>query len=176
MSGKKIENWLKNKNRYAVSIYKDPGYSHFYKSYFGKYVDKSFYPDGDIDVKISPDYYESVYTDDNDELEQFIDYIPQNIPHDILETATFKIYNNEKQNIIDKLERKCLLIPPGSNQSNTNFIYKLMLDNMLDIDSFSIPFVSNNINEQYKGTLKNSYMDIDKKQIYDFVYKNSTKY
>lgn len=174
MDNKKLENWLKQKNKYATSIYKDPGYSSFYKSYYGAYVDESFYPDDDIDVKISPEYFESIYKDDRDELEQFIDYIPQTISQDIIDNTTNKIYGEEKQNIIDKLERKCLLIPPGSNHSNTNFMYKLMLDNMLNIDSFKIPYISNNIREQYIGTLKNSYMDIDKMELYNFVYKNST--
>ena len=36
MSNKKLESWLKQKNKHASSIYKDPGYSSFYKSYYGE--------------------------------------------------------------------------------------------------------------------------------------------
>jgi hypothetical protein len=175
MSHKKLEKWLKQSNKCSSNIYEDPGYSGFYKSYYGNYVYKSFYPEDDIDIKISPVYIEDIYTENTDELQQFIDYIPQDIPSDIINNITIGTYGTEKQNIIDKLERKCLLIPPGSNQSNVNFIYKLLLDNMINVDNFSIPFISHNINEQYKGTLKNSYMNIDKMELYNFVYNNSIK-
>lgn len=175
MTDKKLENWLKQKNKHATSLYKDPGYSSFYKSYFGMYVDETFYPKNDIDIKLDPMYVESIYSDDNDELEDFIDYIPQYVSQDIIDAATYKTYGNDKQDIIDKLERKCLLILPGSNQSNANVIYKLLLDNISDISSFSIPYISNNLQEQYTGELKDAYMDINKTDLYNFIYQNSIK-
>lgn len=175
MTDKKLEYWLKQQNKHAVSVYKDPGYSNFYKSYFGSYVDESFYPKNDIDVKLDPIYVESLFIDDNDELQQFVDYIPQHVSQDIIDVYTHKKYGDDKRDIIDKLERKCLLILPGSNQSNANFVYKLLLNTIVDIDSFSIPYVSNNINEQYTGELKEAYMDIDKMDLYKFIHKNSIK-
>ena len=175
MSDKKLENWLKHKNRYALSIYDDIGYSNFYKTYFCNYVEDTFYPENDIDVRVGLEYIESINPAEKDVLANYVDYIPQHASTEYINTMTFNTHNDEKKHIIDILERKCLLIPPGSNHSNTNFIYKLMLDIMFDIDGFSIPFVSNNINVQYTGTLKSSYMDIDKMELYNFIYNNSTK-
>ena len=51
----------------------------------------------------------------------------------------------------------------------------MLLDNIVEIDSFNIPYVSNNINEQYTGELKQAYMDINKMDLYNFIYNNSIK-
>lgn len=173
MNNRNLELWLKQKNKHVFSIYEDPEYSNYYKSYFGSYVDETFYSKNDIDIKITPQYFENIYDNNYDEIEQFIDYIPRNVPQYVIDTATHGIYGNEKKNIIEKLERKCLLIPPGTNHSNVNFLYKLMMDNIIDIKAFNIPYVSNNINEQYKGIIKEEYMNINKLDLYNFAYKNS---
>jgi len=157
--------WLNGTCNYSNDIYKDPGYSDSYKSYFNIRDDNHIiYNDNDIDDKINMDY-------DDDSIDEFTDYVPIDIPQEEINMKTKDYSEKEKEQIIDILTRKNIVIPPGSNQSNANFLYKF-LKNFVHNYSYHIPRIPNH-NKQYVGEYEYLNMDIDKESLYMFMFENS---
>jgi hypothetical protein len=174
--------WLKQKCYCADNIFMDPGYSSFYKNEFNITDGDEFRPiyetRGDIDVELNKGYVDYLYGDEkneeDEELEQFIDYVPIHVSQDVLRVATGNTRYEEKEYIIEMMSRKNLLILPGSNHSNANFLYKRLIRCLEDTEvTFSIPFVSGDRSVPYTDVHKDVDMDINKEQFYDFLRRNS---
>lgn len=147
--------WLTKKCNECDDICDDPGYSNGYKRYFN-IVDSGhvIYCDNDIDNEINLEY-------DDPLLEEFTDYVPIKGCSD-----------EEKKYIVNKMTHKNIVIPPGSNQSNANFMFKL-LNEFGHKYSYKIPCVSNNPSDPYDGDYESICMDIDKESFYMFMFDNS---
>ena len=157
--------WLNKTCNYSDDIYRDPGYSDSYKRYFNiKDDDHNIYNDNDIDDENNVDYYDET-------LDEFTDCVPINIPQEEINMKTSGCSDEEKELIIDILTRKNIVIPPGSNQSNANFLYKF-LKNHIQNYSYHIPHILNP-NEPYVGEYEYLSMDIDKESLYMFMFENS---
>jgi hypothetical protein len=102
----KLEKWMKSRCEYSDCIFTDPGYDNEYKSFFIKstHSDQNKYYanklqnnelERDIDIKVSSGY---IMADETDET-KYIDLIGTN-------------------------KKEKIYLPPGSNQSNCNYLYK----------------------------------------------------
>lgn len=179
---KLLRRWLNQRCSYSDNLFADPGYSDYYKREFNimdGLGSKPFYAaQGDIDIEMNMGYIDYAHGAEKDPddlvIEQFIDYIPVNVPHDVIRTATMNTFYEEKQDITDKMTRKNILILPGSNHSNANFLFKRLSRRLADGNvSYAIPFVSGDPTSVYKGTHKDAKMDINKEQLYEFLHQNS---
>jgi hypothetical protein len=176
----KLVTWLKKNSNHPKGIYADPGYTGYYKSFF-QMADNSrkFYKSGDIDEELNVGYTEQVFStsclpEEDLELEQFIDYVPVSTRYDI-ELATMGRYSpDEKRDIVKKLRRKCIVILPGTNHSNANFLYKV-LNNESQSFKYSVPYVLEDPKKPYYGFHKDAIMQIDKEKFYNFMRDNSKK-
>jgi hypothetical protein len=162
-----------------MSEYSDLGYSEYYKSFFQMSDNnRKFYKNGDIDEELNVGYTEQVFSTDplpqeDLELEQFMDYVPTSARYDT-EIATICCNADKKRDIIKKLCRKCIVILPGTNHSNANFLYKVLNDG-LTLNKYSIPYVLEDPNKPYYDLHKDATMIIDKEKFYNFMCKNSRK-
>lgn len=176
----KLMKWLNKKCRYSKNIFKDPGYSEFYKRNFNITDDIgpfSIYKKNDIDHLMNIGYVDYAYNDqlkheDDGELEQFIDYIPKVIPKETLEMATKNRSFVESEDIIKKMTRHNMVILPGTNHSNANFLYKELLQTINDLN-YHIPYVNIDPSLPYEGTYKIAKLNIDKESFYNFLRINS---
>jgi hypothetical protein len=176
-----LRRWLKQKCSYSDDCFKDPGYSTYYKNEFG-IMDgdgfKPFYVSGDIDLELNIGYTDYEYGDEIHEddmvLEEFIDYIHVTVEHEDLETALKDKSFDERCYIIQKMTRKNILILPGSNHSNANYLFKrVVIYSTANNISYSIPFVLSDPAMSYKGIHKNAKMEINKEHFYEFLRQNS---
>jgi len=175
--------WLKKKCTYSDNVFKDPGYSEYYKRNFNLTVENgpsSFYKRDDIDHAMNIGYVDYSYKDEADkceddrELEQFIDYVPRIAPQELLESMNKNCTYDEREDNKRKMSRHNIVILPGSNHSNANFLFK-ELKAIISDDNFSydIPIVNVDPSIPYKGVYKNAHLDVDKEDFYDFLRKNS---
>lgn len=147
--------WLKKRCEYSDCVYDDPGYSDYYRSWF-KCIDISneIYLKGDIDCQINNDIDISLSTNFSDSIEQYTDHVQ-----------------------IDDV--KNMIVLPGSNHSNANYLYKIINNYMLhphNNNTFHIPIVSNNPKQPFNdNSYKTMRMKIDKNLLYNYVYTYSKK-
>lgn len=168
--------WLKQRPQYSVNLYKDPGYSVFYKNEFN-YQDvlgpNRLYVPGDIDHELNVGYVNYHHGDEKHEddktIEQFIDYVPVPIHQGTVDTESTKRIDNIKEISIQNI-----VILPGSNHSNANFLFKRLKFFIAQKNTeYKIPFVSADPSVSYKGEQKIGHAQINKEQFYGFLCKNS---
>ena len=162
--------WLKSPTRDSNDIYADPGYGHHYKSWFGiEDCDKKFYKNNDIDCQLgiihkSISTYEPNDLHNLNEVSQFVD--------------KFDITDNDdlcSRDQMDKLTNH-ILIPPGSNHSNANYLYKRIMTSVQESEpEYEIPYVSANQFASYTGYHKSTGYNVDKQSFYKFMYDNSAR-
>lgn len=175
----KVERWLRKCCDYSDGPYDNPGYSSHYMSYFNLYDNTGeLYSKNDIDSKLNPGYVDDIFgnieeTEEDTLIAKFVDYIPIKPSKELVTTMTFEEYGQRKYDIIEKLSRECIMIPPGTNQCNANYMFKILKEAAQDIDDFEIPYIDANPATPYEGTLKSASITINKEKVYEFVYDNS---
>lgn len=141
----KFVKWLNGQVRDSNNIYTDPGYGHHYKSMYG------------------------LCCDENDE-KSF--YKSGDIDHQHV-IGSDKLIDDDISEYIDRINDDVnLLIPPGSNQSNANYMYKLLKSSAYKVE-YEIPYVSANPTVPYTGYHKCTGLKINKKDFYNFVHSSS---
>lgn len=171
--------WLKQPCKYSDDLYKDPGYSGYYLSKFGIYDKNSIiYRKNDIDNELNVGFNEildpnfDIY--DESDINMFIDYIPSNINSDDINDEIHKYPLYSRKHIQKKLERKCMVILPGSNHSNANFLFKSLNDVInKKFRPYKIPYVQSDPTIPYMGEHKDAKIFINKEAFYNFIYKHS---
>jgi hypothetical protein len=175
--------WLQKPCIYSNNVFKDPGYSDYYKGYFnltnGAGINP-FYKVGDIDHILNVGYVDYTYNDstnkleDDVELEQFIDYLPIHVPIDVKESIRKNYKCDEAKYKIETLSRENMLILPGSNHCNSNYLYK-KLRQFIENNNFTydIPLVNANPVLEYKCESKMEPLYLDKEDFYEFLHNNS---
>lgn len=166
--------WLKSRVPYSDDLFCDPGYSRNYYMAFGNtYEYGSEYTPGDIDHQLNPGYYDPIYDIDDDygisDEDYYVDYIYKPIDKDTLMKTVMSYEPEYRDKAARVLQREPILILPGSNQSNANYIYKLMLDQINQIHSFRIPYVKQSNRAYFTGSSKNFRLQISKEDTYRFV-------
>lgn len=137
-----LKKWLTQRCDNSCNVFDDPGYSKYYRSFFGIHDNGNIYKSNDIDFELNIDH--------------------NNLINDIYNDKISNIHNIQS-----------VMILPGSNYSNANFLYKLLSECISEFKPFNIPNVSNDFTKSYKNNIKLTRMIIDKKDTYDFVYKHS---
>ena len=140
--------------------FKDQNYSESYMDMFNiTDTDGIFYQNGDIDHKLNIGYVDYLLGDvkhpNDKELECFIDYVPVREK----DTDTISTYHN-------------IVILPGTNHSNSNYIYKI-IKNESNKNKYTIPYLNNNPRIPYTGDKKEADMMINKEEVYKFIKDNS---
>lgn len=176
-----LKSWLSDKCDGVSNVFEDPGYSDYYISFFNIYDSyNDIYKLNDIDICKQTEYIEDVFntyeiTEFDDVIEKYLDYIPLDVDMEELNEMTKNLDNKEKYEAQDKLSRKAIAILPGSNRSNSNFLFKALLDKMYYLDTYYIPYVSSDIYAPFTDKYIEEDMNIDKNKLYDFIYKYSKK-
>lgn len=161
--------WLKNKCAYSRNVYEDPGYTSYYKREFNIVNGvgcSEIYQPGDIDSELNIEYDEHLH-----KIDDYIDYILAN------KTNLFRerYYGAEYDKAYKKLqcmEKKNMVILPGSNHSNANYLYKKLIRLIDDNDiTYTIPYVSSNPAVSFKNDHKQAKMKINKENFYYFLSK-----
>ena len=178
--------WLKQRCDYSDSQFQDPGYSTHYKSMFNLMdTHKLVYKDGDIDHELNIGYVDYCFDKEKDPedvcLEQFVDYVPAN--HEGLKEAISTMVNgvpyDEADDIRKKMSRENILILPGSNHSNANYLYKLITLECLDLNNkdekpYFVPYVSPDPRVPFRSNVKGVGVHIDKEDFYSFIKAHSS--
>ena len=155
-------NWLKKRCSYSEDIFKDPGYSDYYKNEFNIIdgIDNTyFYNSNDIDHEINIGYDDD--DNDNDDFYNFGEFIDYVDPIKISE---------------DDIRYTNIVILPGTNQSNANFLYKIIkkyIDNAKL--RYNIPIISNDLTEKYESEYKSASIQINKESFYNYLRQYSIK-
>lgn len=177
-SPEEIKKWLRapNKNCIAGDIYNDRGYSGYYKSMTSIYDDNCLFYEGadDIDNRLKYPYHKSIYRCDGiDQMEDFVDHIPSKASAQQIDEMTSHLTGIDKQYAVDRLKYDPVFIPPGTNHSNANVLYKIIQNEFLNANPFIIPKLPNDRSTEYDGDYVEVVPSIDKKLIYRFCYENS---
>ena len=168
--------WLRASAEYSDHSFEDPGYSEHYKSYFSIFCDDDTYVRDDLDHQLNIGHYEGVY--DNYELDevddnllQYVDFVPTNLSNAELEGMVEAYPIEDRDHAREILSREGVVILPGSNQSNANYLYKKLRNALINVREFSVPYVG-------KGRFKPSYrrvkLHLSKQSVYNFIYSVST--
>ncbi len=149
--------WLNKKTRDSEDIYSDPGYGKHYKSLFGiEDNHQLFYNNDDIDCRFASIHESIVLFDPVHGLNEVSEYADQ---------INGTQYGGDIKHI---------LIPPGSNHSNANYVYKLLKTNIQN-NEYVIPYVSAKSGTPYTGYHKCAGLKLNKEDFYNFVYTYSDK-
>lgn len=151
----KMNKWLTSKlnDPYIKGIYSKPLLPLIYS---GKYKEGTFYKyynDNDIDIR------------NTDPLGKFIKYIIDNCPSEIDKNM------NKLANVLEIYDDKIILLPPNSNQSHTNYLFKRLLDESENFE-YNVPLIS-----KTGKIINRSFPMIDKSfknKFYKFCYDNSS--
>lgn len=178
LTPEEIKKWLRapNKNCIADDIMTDRGYSGYYKSMTSIYDDNCLFYEGlnDIDNRLKYPYYKSIYRGERiDRIEDFVDMIPSNVSTQHIAEMTSHLSGADKQYAAHRLKYDPVFIPPGTNHSNANVLYKIIQNEFLNDDPFIIPILPNDRSIEYDGEYAEVVPSIDKKLIYRFCYENS---
>lgn len=160
----KLVEWLKKPCDYSNGIFEDPGYSEYYQSHFnisnedGVFYDSKSDP-SDIDVHMNMGNLKHHYENEDNDME--------NTMFSMFEMYKDIIESKNKEVNID------IVIPPGSNQSNSNYIFKLIKTELMKLDSINIPMVSKDPRTKYSGETRQIIHDVSKEDVYNFVMNHS---
>jgi hypothetical protein len=176
-----LKSWLTSRCQYSDNVFYDPGYSSYYMSYFSHFFDDddSTYTDDDIDQILNIGYFETVYDDclpENEEDEQirpYIDFVPSKIPRNKIDSIVATYAKEDQRRAREVCSRTGIVILPGSNQSNANFIYKRIMDVINNVRKFSVPYVGDR-HKRFRPSYKRVGIELTKENIYNFVYSVST--
>ena len=170
----KLEIWLKQLTDHSMSPLEDPRYSRYYKSYFGNVSQNGYIYDtsnntSDIDIKLNLGYYRYSYQleleMDNKQTNINIDKHPEDVVvEQFIDTVVDK--NGFTHDIV---------IPPGTNQSNANFLFKIFRDIMAEAEPSHIPIVSSDKTVRYTGGVKHSSINLPKIELYQFLMDRSNQ-
>jgi hypothetical protein len=171
--------WLQSNCDYSDGSFKDPGYTKSYRSWFNITDHHNvFYDDGDIDHKINIGYVDYMFEQDKDPedivIEQYMDFIPRKVDPETIRTAIMNCSPDEADHIRTTMTRTNMVILPGSNHSNANYLFKALTSEMFDKE-YEIPYVPANPKEPFKGVTKKSYPVINKEEFYQFLKDHSKK-
>lgn len=153
-----LEKWLQKKCELSDNIFEDPGYSDYYRDRYRIYdLNRNYYKINDIDEKLNIGYVHVDQESDDDLLdaEKYVDFVP-----------------SDKNSANSKYTGIAIL--PGSNHSNANYIFKL-INEYTQNTPYKIPTISSDPATKFEGTCTNIRMDIDKKNLYEFVHTYSKK-
>jgi len=152
--------WLRLPCQFSDDINEDQDYSDYYKGLFNITDTKNFfYDNNNINVDIDIDFELNLELAEEDErFEDFTDHIP--------------VIDGVGIDMNIDIEQKILILP-GSNHSNCNYLYKMLKIEASHKDEYSIPYLSNDPKIPYTGELKNASMMINKEDVYNFVKNNS---
>jgi len=159
----KLLKWLRSRCDYSDDAFKDQDYSPYYKSMFNIMdIDGMFYEKDDIDHELNIGYVDygegEIKHPKDEELEHFID------------SAFNEIKTSEnKNNVCDHN----IVILPGTNHSNANYVYKIIKYEAVQKNQYNIPYLTNNSKISYKGDHKEASMMINKEDVYKFIMNNS---
>jgi hypothetical protein len=166
-----LKEWLEEKCAYSSSVYVDPGYTSSYKKEFNIVNGigcKNIYEPNDIDSELNIEYNEAEYN-----LDEYIDYI---LIKGMTETYRQKYFGSEYDElykIIQRLPKKNMVILPGSNHSNANYLYKRLIKSIDDNNiTYMLPYVSADPKASFKNIHKPAKMIVDKEKFYYYLYKN----
>ena len=157
----KLEKWLKQISDYSCSPFDGLNYSDYYKSYFGNVSNDGIIYDtstgsNDIDVKLNIGYCRyppGIEKNPEDKIvEQFIDTVV-----------------DDNGVVMD------IVIPPGTNQSNANFLFKLFSDMIGDMTPTNVPIVSSDHTARYTGGVKQLRFTLPKNDLYQFLMDRSNQ-
>jgi len=173
-----IKRWLRSPNKDCIGsdIFEDPGYSGYYKSMTSIYDDMGIFYEGadDIDNRLKYPYHKSIYKcDEIDKLEEFVDNIPSKASDQYIAEITKNLIGDDKKYTTNRLKYDPILIPPGTNHSNANVLYKIIQTEFNAIKPFIVPILPDNPNVEYDGDYAEFVPSLDKKIIYRFCYENS---
>ena len=149
----KLIKWLNSSNEYFDSDYKylydanelSSLYTKSYKSFFNiNDIYNTIYKQNDIDIQISN------VNKQNFDIDYFGDYL------DITNCEGYENY---------------VLILPHTNHNNCNYIYKLLMRHIKN-ENFLIPKI-NDYTKEYDGNYDYMQLDIDKEELYNFLYEMS---
>lgn len=193
-----LEKWLSQRCDMSRSIYDDPGYSDHYKSMFGitdngkiyhvtqkptsnqtdKNKNNETMTETDLDMILNTAYTEDIFYETNKTLtdiaiQPYIDYVSTSTSDTNINNIISDYPEDKRQDIIKKLSRKCVVILPGTNQSNANYFYKILMNDADIFDSYIVPNISADPTKPYDGSADIVGMSIDKKKTYEFVRDNS---
>ena len=95
-------------------------------------------------------------------------------PNDIDDEINVGYVEPEYEKFVDYLknDNKCMVILPGTNHSNANFLFKI-IKNKLDRISYIIPHVSNNVEQPFEKIYKKIKHNVCKEDLYNFIKDNS---
>lgn len=151
--------WLKKSIRgyYKDGVYSDPGYGNQYKSMFGiEDVDQLFYNKNDIDDQLASIHQSITMTDPDDEygLNVMSEFVDQ--------------YSDKRCTL------NYILIPPGSNHSNANYMYKQLKTHIHNNEcEYEIPYINADPRTPYTGNHKCTKLKLNKEDFYNFTRLNS---
>ncbi len=191
-SKNKLITWLKKTCKHSDNCFVDPGYSDGYKSWFAQ---------NDSNNQFNYDYnenYENHDYHDNDNVDK-LEHDDENENENDHKDANnhnhrkFKLHNrdldiklnpgyingiqkdyNNIDNFVDIVKNQHILILPGTNHSNANYLYKNITECInKNTELYDIPYVDSDYSKCYMGTYKNIVMKIDKNDFYNFMFLNS---
>jgi hypothetical protein len=174
-----LEKWLKSRCQWSDNVFDDPGYSECYRNYFTWFFDDGTYIEGDIDYNLNIGYFEPVYDegiiyDELDEkLEPYTDFVPSEMSNSAIEASVSNYPSADQERARKVLSRTGIVILPGSNHSNANYLYKRFREYLEDVREFSVPYVRG-VQERYRPSHKKVTFSLSKEDIYNFAYSVST--
>ena len=171
-----VMKWLNAPFNGSNDLFEDPGYSQMYRSGFGNtYQYGAEYVSGDIDEILNLGCFESPYEEyDEYDADHFVDYIHQPIPQNVLTKRVSHYEPEHRDRAAQIMQRKAILIPPGSNQSNANYIFKTLTYEVEHINSFRVPYATRE--KRYTGARKLFKLKLDKYDVYRFLCHASTNH
>ena len=180
VSDKELKKWLGQKCDCSDNIFDDPGYTDYYKKHFGIHDEyEIYYKKNDIDEQINIGYEKNFDNEEDNHLtdaEKYVDYVPEEISQSLIDKITCDMTGNEKLKTIQKLTSKGIIILPGSNHSNANYMYKIIKDSVDKMGTYEIPDISPDPTVEFKGENTNISMKVDKVKVYKFIYRYSDKF
>jgi hypothetical protein len=183
--------WLQNKCELSDNVFEDPGYTEKYKYHFN-ITDKNhfFYDDDDIDHELNIGYSDYVNDEDDSKhpddvaIEPFIDYVPRYVSdenseiesndNNASEDNTYNIYSSAIRNKNKEgMVKHNIVILPGTNHSNANYLYKRLKILASKFEQYSIPYVNEDPKKPFTDKCKKISIEFEKESFYHFLKERS---
>lgn len=157
-----LKKWLKRKCENSDNVFKDPGYSNFYKGMFGITDNDFFYLPNNQDIDLNRDVnvgYVSVSV--NNSTDNGVNNGANISTNNSNSEFYSETYDKLGQFVDVNSENEQIAILPGSNHSNSNYLFKLITIECEEYEPYIVPDKYDN-----RNLLK---MRIDKVQFYNFM-------